>query len=95
MAAVLVFVLAVLVLVLVRARSRELSDGVPDAPIELRDDEVGHRRDGTVIVRQSSARLVTRSPRTRLARGSVPMPFARVIAGELVIPERRRPPSVA
>lgn len=76
-----------------RARRVEITDGVPHEPIEVRDDEIGHRVDGTVIIRQPSARLVTSNP-VRLARGSVPPPFAGVAVGELIVPKRRPTPSV-
>jgi len=64
----------------------DAADGVPDAPIEVRDDEIGHRVDGTVMVRQTSAQPVTA---TRFARGSIAPPFARTMTGELVLPKPR------
>jgi hypothetical protein len=71
----------------IKARDLEANsaDGVPDAPIEVRDDEIGHRVDGTVMVRQTSAQPVA----TRFARGSIAPPFARTMTGELVLPKPR------
>jgi hypothetical protein len=68
-------------------------DGVPVAPIEVADDEIGHMLDGSVVVRQSSARV---DPSPRCARGSTPPPIrepARVAAGELVVPLAPRAPT--
>jgi hypothetical protein len=71
-----------------KARDLEANsaDGVPDAPIELHDDEIGHRVDGTVMVRQTSSQPVAAN---RLARGSIAPPFARTMTGELVLPKPR------
>jgi hypothetical protein len=67
-------------------RASELTDGVPDAPIAVNDDEIGHASDGTVLVRQSSTQPSTLVG--RLARGSVPPPMVRTLA--VVLPRRAR-----
>jgi hypothetical protein len=90
---------AVLAVVLLRAlrtrawRPVELAaDGVPIAPMDAGDDDVGFHRDGSVAVRQDSVRATNSG---RFARGSVPPPImreqARAIAGEIVLPPSRRP----